>query len=220
MESSVETGQEPRVVRSETRSKLTIDIAGAAIFGALSIVVSQLTTASLPRMQWGIAFFDPVSLIWIAAFLIFGYRAGVLTCLIGMLGLMPFDPTPLVGPVMKFVATIGLVVIPWAYAKFATKQTPSGDNLSQLRIFVPGMTLAWIVRIILMIGLNYFYIVYVWQVPIQFLSLEWLGHAEITGFMAIAVTIFLLNTLQTLFDAIIPYIIVFKGKIYEKFKFY
>ncbi len=43
---------------------LAIKVAGAAIFGALSIVVSVYTTGILPRATWGIAYFDPVSIIW------------------------------------------------------------------------------------------------------------------------------------------------------------
>jgi riboflavin transporter FmnP len=55
------------------KSLKTIQIAGAAIFGALSVVISALTTPIIPRIPgWGMAIFDPVSIIWIICFLIFG----------------------------------------------------------------------------------------------------------------------------------------------------
>jgi riboflavin transporter FmnP len=209
-----------RVVDVESKSNLTIEIAGAAIFGALSIVVSLLTTENLPRMSWGIAYFDPVSLIWIAAFFIFGFRSGLLTCVIGMVGLMPFDPTPLVGPVMKFVATIWFVTIPYLVIKLMKKEKPTGDDIAKLKYYIPSMIIAWIFRCIAMVILNYLYIVYVWQVPMQFLDLSWLGHAEINGMTAVLITVVLLNTLQTLFDVSIPYLIVFKGGIYERTKYF
>ena len=42
----------------------TVEIAGGAIFGALSIVVGALTAPILPRVPgWGIAYFDPISII-------------------------------------------------------------------------------------------------------------------------------------------------------------
>ncbi len=83
---------EMRQVSRSSMQKLTIDIAASAIFGAVSLVLSSYVVPTMPRVAgWGMAFFDPVSLIWIVAFLIFGIRAGVFTTIIGTFGLMIWD---------------------------------------------------------------------------------------------------------------------------------
>ena len=72
-----EPTMEPRVVETtDSKNSLSIEIAGAAIFGALSLVLSALTTAVLPRFVWGMAYFDPVSLIWIMIHARFGKESG------------------------------------------------------------------------------------------------------------------------------------------------
>ncbi len=61
-----------------TRSGYTRNIGASAVFGGLSIVLAAITAPYLPRMPgWGIAFIDPVSIIWITAYLIFGFFTGI-----------------------------------------------------------------------------------------------------------------------------------------------
>ena len=64
-----ETNQEERKVPKNSQKKLTLEIAGAAIFSALSIAISALIIANpllVPRVPgWYIAYFDPISIIWI-----------------------------------------------------------------------------------------------------------------------------------------------------------
>ena len=103
---------QPREVKQDKSTKYLIKIVGAAIFAAISLVVSLLTTAYLPRVQWGLALIDPVSIIWILSFFIFGYEAGLITSSLGMFLLMPFDPFAPVGEIMKFVATVPLILVP------------------------------------------------------------------------------------------------------------
>jgi hypothetical protein len=55
------------------RSQLTLQIVGAALFGALSIVVGALITPTLTRVAripgWFIAIIDLISLVWILVFI-------------------------------------------------------------------------------------------------------------------------------------------------------
>ena len=62
-----ETHLKPRDIPENRRKNLTIEIAGAAIFSALSIALSALIIANpllVPRVPgWYIAYFDPISII-------------------------------------------------------------------------------------------------------------------------------------------------------------
>ena len=107
-------------------SQLVLQIYAAALFGALSLIVSIFTTSFIPRVPgWGIAIIDPVSIIWILCFLIFGTKAGILCCVIGTFSLMPFDPFAPIGPIMKFAATFYLIIVPILFLKLSS----NGDGV-------------------------------------------------------------------------------------------
>lgn len=212
-----ETHQKAREVPKNSQKKLTIEIAGAAIFGALSIALSYFSTEYIPRVAWGLAYFDPVSIVWIMAFLIFGFRAGILTSFIGTLGLMPFDPFAPIGPLMKFGSTVWFILIPYLYSRLLLKSELSGKDIKKLRIYIPSAIIAWLIRCILMTILNYLLLTYMFHMSVD---LEWLGFSQITGIWAIIITVFILNTIQSLFDIIVPYVLVFSTKIYDRFQIY
>ncbi|QEE16286.1 hypothetical protein DSAG12_02116 [Promethearchaeum syntrophicum] len=209
--------QEEREVPKNYQKKLTIEIAGAAIFGALSIALSYLSTPYIPRVAWGLAYFDPVSIIWIMSFFVFGFRAGLLTSVIGTLGLMPFDSFAPIGPLMKFGSTIWFVLIPYLYTRLKLKSAPSGKDIKKLQNYIPSVILAWLIRCIVMTVINYLLLTYVVIIPVD---LEWLGLSQISRVWVIIITVFLLNTIQTLFDIIVPYLLVFSTKIYDRFEIY
>jgi len=219
METSTTSNTEARVVEPK-KQNLTIKIAGAAIFGALSIVISIFTTSSIPRVPgWYIAYFDPVSLIWVAAFLIFGIETGILTCVIGAVGLIPFDPTNIIGPIMKFAATIWLILIPYLIVKLKSQGKFSGQLLKNPTNYTLGMLLAWIARCIVMVLLN-IVALNIMGDSLDFFNLSWLGYGTIGGAVSVAVTVILIITLQSAIDAIVPYLLIFKGKIYDSFHIY
>lgn len=214
--STVDVSEKPRIVPENNRKNITIEIVGAAIFSALSIVLSVF----LPpfRLAWGIAYFDPVSIIWITSFLIFGFRAGILTSIIGTVGLILVDPyLAYFGPFMKFLSTIWFVLIPYLYIRFIKKSRFSGKELKKLSNYIPSMLVSWLVRCFLMSILNYLIITYMFEMEVD---LGWLGFSELAGNLAILITVFLINTIMTLFDTIVPYLLVFTTGIYDRFEIY
>ena len=214
--STIDVSEKPRIVPDNNRKNITIEIVGAAIFSALSIVLSVY----LPpfRLAWGIAYFDPVSIILITSFLIFGFRAGILTSIIGTVGLILVDPfLAYFGPFMKFLSTIWFVIIPYLYIRLIKKSRFSGKELKKLSNYIPSMLISWLVRCILMSFLNYLIITYMFEMQVD---LGWLGFSELTGNLAILITVFLINTIMTLFDTIVPYLLVFTTGIYDRFEIY
>jgi riboflavin transporter FmnP len=197
------------------KTLLTIQIAGAAIFGALSIVVSALTTPIIPRFPgWGMAFFDPVSIIWIICFLIFGPVAGILCVIIGSFGLLLFDPTG-IGPLFKFMATIPLVIIPTVLLKLHKRKEGelNSPKLKAPKNYASTGIIAIGVRIVLMIIANLIFFTF-------FANLfEW---AETPGtteaWMLIIIFAIIVNASQGALDLIIPYLVVYKTKLDEKFE--
>lgn len=184
------------------QTKLTLQVSGSAIFAALSITLSWLATV-LPRFGAGMAYFDPISIIWITAFLIFGPWAGILCSIIGTLGLFFFDPFVPIGPLMKFAATVILMVVYIIGLKLYKENTTS-KKLKNLKTFAIWGIIAIVIRVILMVLLN---------IPAYLIIA---GTSE--GLVLWLINAIITNSYQGFADLVIPYLLVYKTKLDEKFE--
>ncbi|WP_455367940.1 ECF transporter S component [[Eubacterium] cellulosolvens] len=202
---------------SSSRYAYSKAIAGAAIFGALSFVTSALTAPYLPRMPgWGIAFIDPVSIIWIICFLIFGFYTGLLCSIIGTFGLMFFDPFTPIGPVMKFAATLPILLVLYFGLRLKYK-IPQGENLKSLRNYIPLCLGGAVIRIIVMTVANILLFTYVLSISYAKFSL---GGFSLTSWSAVIFVAVVINAEQSIWDCLLPYLAVHSTKIYDRFRFW
>ena len=212
---------EEKETQMSKSSQLVLQIAGAALFGALSIVFAAFVTPIVPRIPgWGIAIIDPVSIIWVMCFLIFGARSGLLCCVLGTFGLMPFDPSAPVGPLMKLTATVALIILPIMFLKlYKTEEgVRKSQKLKEIKNFVIYGVLGTLLRIVVMTLLNILVLLTVFSVFLDQTSLAFLGLPEVTGLTAVIIGAPIINAWQGGLGLIIPYIIVFGLKIDEKFE--
>lgn len=186
-------------------NSIIIKIAGAGLFSTLSLLVSLLTTSVIPRFGWGLAWFDPVSVIWILAFFVFGYESGIITSVVGMFLLFPFDPFAPFGPIFKFTATIPLIIVPFIIEKIR-KHPITSDYTLKFRNLGFNWLVALLVRLILMIPLNIIAIATIfsdWKIwdthTLGFIGLNSLG-----GWMAIVITVIFSNIIQSISDYLVP----------------
>jgi hypothetical protein len=172
----------------------------ASVLAALSIAVAPVASF-IPRIPgWGIALFDPVSIFWIVAFLLGGYWVGILSVFSGTLGLFLYDPTA-IGPVFKLLATLPMILVPW-FGVRRLDDVVGGESLSRPRFYATLMLLAFILRISIMVPVNILY----GAIAYPFLTVEFiLGYAII------------LNAFQSMWDALIPFIIVHRTGIFKSF---
>jgi len=187
------------------KATLTLQIAGAGIFAALSLVLSLTVVPYLPRTPEGFAYFDPVSIVWVTCFLIFGPLSGIICTIIGSLLLFPFDPFAPIGPLMKFSATFSLIIIP-ILLLFLLKRR-EGERMSQeykvpITYIIFG-ALGTVVRIVVMVILNI-------MVYTAFYGTQ--------GLEAWTVVVIALNALTSLWDLMIPYLIVYGAKLDTRFE--
>ncbi len=190
----------------------------AALLAALSIAVTP-TAAYVPRLSWGIALFDPTSIFWIIAFLVGGIWVGLVSMSAGILLLNFFDPFAPVGPLVKLLATLPMIVIPWLGTKFVqwrsrgdpslqdsqeeTDTKAAGRILSKPKFFVLMMILALFVRLAITIPVN------LSVVPTLY---------GVTDINFIIIYTIVLNISTSFFDALIPYIVVYPTSVYDNFK--
>ncbi len=212
---------ELKTIRSK-KTNFMIQLAGGAIFGALSIVLaivlSPIINAS--RIQgWGIALFDPTSWIWIICFLIFSFRAGIICSITGSFGLLIIDPTG-IGPAFKFFATIPHIAIPYLILKWREKGEPTSHKLKDPKLFGLSGAVSIAVRIGAMLVLNFILVATIWASFFEYINLDVIGLANITGISAILIFTPIINLYTGVLDLIVPYILVFGPKLDEKFGFW
>lgn len=175
----------------------------ASVLAALSIAIAP-TASMLARVAgWGIALFDPVSLFWIIAFLVGGRRVGIITMSAGTLGLFLYDPTA-IGPIFKFLATLPMILVPW-FGVQRLRAEVGGEALSKPKFYFSLMMLAYVVRLAVMIPANFLY----WG-----MILPTLDAATIVYILVVVLSI---NSVQSIGDALIPYLIIHPTGVYRHF---
>ena len=197
--------EEEKETQMSKSSRFVIQIAGAGVFSALSILLSVFVTPNLPQTPEGFAYFDPISIIWVTCYLIFGPLAGILSCGIGALGMMPFDDWAPIGPLMKFAATFSLIIIPILLLKLTNrkKNIRKSQILKKPKNYIIYGLLGTGFRIIVMVILN---------------TVVYLIFYGPSGLEIWIVIVIVLNALTSLWDLLFPYIIVFVTKIDTKFE--
>ncbi|MHA2139936.1 MAG: hypothetical protein ACXADC_06130 [Candidatus Thorarchaeota archaeon] len=176
-------------------------VALAGIMASLSLAATPIASV-IPRIPgWDIAFFDPVSFFWIIAFLIGGIWVGMISVAAGTLGLFFFDPSG-VGPIFKLLATLPMIVIPWLAVKFQG-QEQGGIRLSIPKIFIGVMIIATLARLLIMVPTNLV------MVPILYGPI-WTAEFIVTYTV-------ILNLSQSLWDSLIPYVVVHLSPIFKRF---
>lgn len=172
----------------------------ASVLASLSIAAAPIASV-VPRIPgWGIALFDPVSIFWVVAFLLGGYWVGSLSTVAGTFGLFLYDPTA-IGPIFKILATVPMILVPW-FGVRRLRSEEGGESLSKTKFYATMMVAAFILRISIMVPVNLVY----GAIALPFLTVEFiLGYAII------------LNAFQSLWDALIPFIIVHKTGIFKSF---
>ncbi|MFW9792834.1 MAG: hypothetical protein ACFFEE_00920 [Candidatus Thorarchaeota archaeon] len=185
-------------------------IAVGGILASISVAVAP-TIGFIARVAgWGIAFFDHVSIFWMISFLIGGPLVGSISLFAGGIALFPFDPFAPFGPIFKIIATLPMMLVPWYGVRRLKSEDngteisiPGGETLSRPRFYATLMFLGLLLRLALMIPINVAYLALVAPA----FSIEMVINFGI-----------ILNISQSLWDALIPFIIVYPTGVFKHFK--
>ncbi|MFX1259831.1 MAG: hypothetical protein ACFFAN_18420, partial [Promethearchaeota archaeon] len=128
------------------------------------------------------------------------------------------DPT-VIGSVFKFLATIPLIIIPTLMLKLHKREKGEfkSKKLKDPKKFAITGILSIAVRIGLMIVANIiFFMIFVEY--FAFADLSIIGLGNIKGWTAIIVFTIIVNAYQGALDLLIPYLLVYKTKLDEKYE--
>ena len=201
-ESESSTGVDLELVDVSRSSVDVRRIAVGAVLAALSVAVAP-TVGFIARVaNWGIALFDHVSIFWMVAFLIGGPMVGSISLVAGGIALFPFDPFSPFGPIFKMLATMPMMLVPW-YGVKRLKDSVGGEALSRPKFYATLMVMAILLRVAIMVPVN-----------IAYLAL----FAPVISIETVIMFGVVLNVLQGMWDALIPFIVVYPTGLFENFK--
>lgn len=127
----------------------------------------------------------------------------MLSTTLGTLCLFFFDPTG-IGPIFKFLATAPMIVVPWLGVRRLGKGLGGLFLAQHYGNYIILMAVAFLVRLLLMIPLN--------LVIVPLLISPYLTQDFIITYALI------LNAIQSLWDALVPFIVVYPTGVYGHFK--
>lgn len=198
------------------------ELAASSILGALSIFLVFTPDVRLP---WGMAALDFIAVPWIIAFLLFGLKSGLLTSIIGFLGIFFFseEAFPVVGATMKFSATISLILVPALVLKF-TRSKGSSESFAVKKVYVFSMVMAIVVRCLVTMFLNYYWAVpFMYNlkpsdVPGAFNFFFWGDPLSSNPLIYFIFGVSLWNTWQGVVDAVVSWFVVYPTNLYKQYK--
>ena len=199
-------------------ARLARNVGATAVFGGLSFLLDALTAPYLPRVPgWGIGIIDPVSIIWITSYLLFGLMVGFTTSMIGTIGLMFFDPFTPVGPIMKFLATIPIILALDLGLRLGHVKPYSGGSLKSLRRFIPLCLIGVIVRIIILTFMNI--LLFMTILNLNYATISLFGF-HLASWNAVVIVAILVNAEQSVWDCGGSYLLTFSTRLYDQFEFW
>ncbi|MEA2070700.1 MAG: hypothetical protein U9O98_05355 [Asgard group archaeon] len=200
---------------------LLIELAGGAILGGLSIILAVLVNPYMPTLPGlGIKFFDLIAIPMVFAFIVFGLKAGLLSTVIGCLGILILpEYMSWLGMIAKFTATLPMIIIPWllfqmtAFLKKLFKNMASFEESSKnLQRYYPYfMGCAILVRVLFMFLLNLFVFIPLYS------GYTVTVFTETRLALLYGLTYALWNIVQGFGDAYIPYLLAYPTRLVDNF---
>jgi len=180
------------------KSLTTRQIAISGALAALSATV-QIIHIGYLSPTWGM-WIDIVSVTWVIAYLLFGFRSSILVSLAGSLIITLFAPETWLGASMKFVATIPIILALFGWVKLRRQRFDW--YIKPIRLALPVL-IGMIIRCAIVLPLNYYY-----AIPI------WTGMTTTAALRAIPwFIIVLFNVIQTIVDVTLAWIVVYKFRL-------
>ena len=174
-------------------SEITASAALAAISAALQMVhVGYLS-------PWGM-WIDLVAVSWIIGYFIYGGRTAFVVSIVGALMITLMAPSTWLGALVKWLATVPMFLVPLAFQKMKGFKI---EDFSRLKLLLPMMILAIIIRGAIVIPVNHYFAIPIWMgwtVAESMLYVPWWA-------------IFWINAIQGALEVLIAWLLVFRFRL-------
>ncbi len=172
----------------------TYEISACAALAAISAIFQIVHLGYMT--QWGM-WIDVVAIPWILAFFLFRGKAALFVSLTGAIIITLVDPSTWLGASMKWLGTMPMWFIPWFFQKSYKLHL---KDFKKIRIITFSLLVAIILRVIIVIPLNYYY-----ALPI------WTGLSSEKAMMMLPWwIIFSLNAVQGIIEVTVAWLLIFR----------
>jgi len=183
--------------------------ASVAVLSTLAIIAEIISDLFPLRVPWGMKL-DFVGVIWVLAFFLYGLSHALCVSIITTIFILGYSPTAFVGAAMKFIATVPMFLIPAAFRYLPIFSERASKVFNSILVITAVGTLAILVRVIACSVANYY-----WAIPL-FLGmpsevvLQKMFGNSIWAFIAFVAG---MNVFQGVVDMVVPWFLVFKGRL-------
>jgi riboflavin transporter FmnP len=143
---------------------------------------------------------DLVAVSWLIGYFIFGGRTAFVVSVVGALMITLMAPSTWLGAFMKWLATVPMFLVPMAYQKLRGAKL---ENLSGLRLLIPLMLVAILIRGAIIIPVNYYFAIPIWM--------QWTLQESMTYVPWWA--IFGINAIQGAIEVLLAWLLVFRFRL-------
>lgn len=167
---------------------------------ALAVISAALQLVHVGWMSpWGM-WVDLVAIPWIVAYFLYGEKPALTVSLVGVIIITLFAPSTWLGAIMKWLATMPMVLVPVMVQK--TKKLKLKDFRKPL-LLVPAIAVAIVLRGGIVIPVNYYFAIPIWT--------GW-STAKAMAFVPWW-AIFGINAIQGVLEVLISWLLVFRFKL-------
>jgi len=185
-------------------------LVSVAVMSALSIAFELMPAF---RVFWGMKI-DFVGTIWVLSFFLYGLTEATYVSLITTLFILIYSPTGLVGALMKFIATLPMVLVPAALSYLPLQPERSSKAYGSIKALLLSAVLANLARIIITSLVNYYWAIPLWTgIPPELLLKVMFGGSLLNFLIFVAS----LNILQGVIDIVVPWLLAYKFRLASLF---
>lgn len=173
------------------------EITASAALAAISAALQMLHVGYLS--PWGM-WIDLVAVSWIIGYFIFGGRTAFAVSIVGALMITLMAPSTWLGAMMKWMATVPMFLVPLAFQKMRGFKI---EDFSRLRLLLPVMILAVVIRGAIVIPVNYYIAIPIWMGWTLAESMVYVPWWAIFG----------INAIQGVLEVLIAWLLVFRFRL-------
>ena len=173
--------------------EVTAAAALAAVSAALQIVHVGIIT------PWSI-WIDLVAVSWMVAYFLYGGRTALAVSAVGALIIAMIAPTTWLGAVMKWLATIPMILVPMVMQKAMKLKIPDFKKVGTLAVAV---AVALVVRCAIITPVNYYFAIPLWTGWTVAEAMSYVPWWVIVG----------LNCVQGILEVAIAWLLVFRFRL-------
>ena len=148
---------------------------------------------------WGM-WIDFVAIPWIISYFLYGGKSALVVSSVGVIIITLFAPSTWLGAIMKWLATMPMVLVPLVMQKTMKLKL---EDFRRLLLLVPAVAVAVVLRGAIIIPVNYYFAIPIWTGWTTAKAMVFVPWWAILG----------VNAIQGILEVLVAWLLVFRSKL-------